>query len=81
MVRAPASRSVDLGFIPLVESYQMIFKMVSTASLLGARHLGNVVENKPASLLVVFFGKALRGTSPLLYGRQVAQFSVRREGW
>ena len=43
-------------------------KMVSTASLLNARHLGKVVENKPASSLVVFLGKALNGTPPLLCG-------------
>ena len=40
--------------------------MAFTASLLGARHLGNVVENKPASLLVVSLSKALNGT-PHLY--------------
>ena len=40
--------------------------MVSTASLLGARHLWEVVENKPASSFVVFLGKALNGT-PHLY--------------
>ena len=33
--------------------------MVFTASLLGARHLRGVVENKPASSLVVSLGKAL----------------------
>ena len=47
--------------------------MVSTASLLGARHLWEVVENKPASSLVVSLGKALNGTPPPLCGRQVAQ--------
>ena len=36
--------------------------MVSTASLLGARHLWEVVENKPASSLVVSLGKALNVT-------------------
>ena len=40
--------------------------MVSTASLLGAWHLGEVVENKPASLLVVSLGKAINRT-PLLF--------------
>ena len=40
--------------------------MVSEASLLGARHLGEVVENKPASSLVVSLGKSLNGT-PHLY--------------
>ena len=40
--------------------------MVSIASLLGDRHLWEVVENKPASSLVVSLGKALNGT-PHLY--------------
>ena len=62
MVRASASQSVDLGFIPLVESYKKTLKMVSAASLLGARHLWEVVENKPASSLLVSLGKALNGT-------------------
>ena len=34
--------------------------------------LGDSVENKPASLLVVSLGKALNGTPPPLCGRQVA---------
>ena len=66
VVEASASQSVDLGFIPLVESYQKTLKMVSIASLLDARHLWEVVENKPASSLVVSLGKALNGT-PHLY--------------
>ena len=52
--------------------------MVSTASLLGARHLGEVVENKPASSPVVFLGKALHGTPPPLCGRQATRPG---EGW
>ena len=39
--------------------------MVSTASLLGAGHLWEVVENKSASSLVVSLGKALNGTRHL----------------
>ena len=66
VVRVSASQSVDLGFIPLVESYQKTSKMVSIASLLGAWHLWKVVENKPASSLVVSLGKALNET-PHLY--------------
>ena len=66
VVRASASQSVDLGFIPLVESYQKTLKNGIKASLLGARHLGEVLENKPASSLVVSLGKALNGT-PHLY--------------
>ena len=52
--------------------------MVSTASPLGARHLGEVVENKPANSLVVSLGKALNETPPPLCGRQVARPG---EGW
>ena len=55
--------------------------MLSAASLLGARHLVEVVENKPASLLVVSLGKTLNRTPLPLCGRQVAQFSLRIEGW
>ena len=32
----------------------------------------DIVENNPASLLVVSLGKALNGMPPSLYGRQVA---------
>ena len=39
--------------------------MVSIASLLGAQHLWEVVENKPANWLAVSSGKALNGTSHL----------------
>ena len=35
-VRTSASPSVDLGFIPHVESYQKIFKIVCTVFLHGA---------------------------------------------
>ena len=40
--------------------------MLFIASLLDAQHLWEVVENKPASSLVVSLGKALNGT-PHLY--------------
>ena len=74
VVRASASQSVDLGFIPLVDMpYQKALKLISTASLLGARHLSKVVENKPASSLVVSLDKALNGMPPPLCERKVAQ--------
>ena len=74
MVKASALQSVDLGFIPLVESYQKTFKkMLFTVSELGAQHLEVVVDNKLARSLVVSLGKTLKGTSPSLCGRQVAQ--------
>ena len=57
-----------MGVIPLVESYQNTLKMVSIASLLGARHLWEGVENKPASSFVVSLGKALIGTPHLYVG-------------
>ena len=41
--------------------------MVSIASLLGARHLLEVLENKPASSLVVSLGKALNGTPTFMW--------------
>ena len=54
VAKASASQSVDLVFISLLVSYQKTLKnVVSTASLLGARHLEDAVENKPVSSLVV----------------------------
>ena len=53
--------------------------MVSIASLLGARHLWEVVENKPASSLVVSLGKALNGMPAPLCGRQVAHKPRKRQ--
>ena len=54
MVRASASHLGDLGFIALVESYPKTLKnsIYSIASLLDARHLWEVVKNKPASSLL-----------------------------
>ena len=46
--------------------------MVFTASLLGAQHIRDSVENKLESLLVVFLGKALNEMPPSLCGRQMA---------
>ena len=37
VVRASASQSVDMGFIPLVELYRKTLKMVFTASLLSTK--------------------------------------------
>ena len=55
--------------------------MVFTASLLGAQHIRDSVENKPASLLVVSLGKALNGMPPSLCGRQVVGPSSLRSWW
>ena len=43
----------------------------TTTSLLGAQHIRDIVENKPASLLVVSLGKALNGMPQSLCGRQM----------
>ena len=45
--------------------------MVFTASLFGAQHNRDSVENEPASLLVVSLGKALNGMPPSSCGRQM----------
>ena len=60
-----ALQSVNLGFIPLVESYRKTLKIVFRAFVLGARHLWEVVENKPASSLIASLGKAVNETSHL----------------
>ena len=73
VVRVSTLQSVDLGFNPLVESYQKTLKMVFIASLFGARHLGEVLKNKPASLLVATLGKALNEMPSPFCGRQVVQ--------
>ena len=49
--------------------------MVFTASLLGAQHKRDRVENKPASLFVVSLDKALNGMPLPLCGRQVVGLS------
>ena len=78
MVKASASYSVDLGFILLVKSYLKTSKNGTHCFSAGARHLGEVVENKPASSLVVSLSKVFNGTPPPLCGRQVARPG---EGW
>ena len=75
MVRTSASQSADLRFISKVESYQKTLKMVSTASLLGAQHNRDRVENKPANFFVVSLDKALNGMPPFLCGRQMVGLS------
>ena len=55
--------------------------MVFTASLLGAQHIRDSVENKPASLLVVSLDKALNGMPPSLCGRQMVGPSSLPSWW
>ena len=73
VVRASALQSVDLGFVFQLGHAKRLQKMVFTASLLGAQHNRDSVENKPASLLVVSLGKTLKGMPPSLCGRQVVE--------
>ena len=72
VVRATASKRQTYGLFPKSSHTKRLQNIISTASLLGARQLGKVVENKPASSLVSL-GKALNGTPPPLCGRQVAR--------
>ena len=66
MVRASASQSVDLGFIPLVESYQKTLKNgIHSFPARRSAFRGGCGE-QAASSLVVSLGKALNGT-PHLY--------------
>ena len=73
VLRASALQSVDLGFIPFVESHQKTSK-TSIHSFPGWRSAfkKDGVDSKPESLLVASLGKALNGTSLSLCGRQVA---------
>ena len=49
------------------------------AFVLGARHLRDVLKNKPANSLVVSLGKAPNGTPTPLCERQVAQTTRKRQ--
>ena len=70
VVRASIAQSVDLGFVPKVESYQKTVKNdIHSFSAWRSAH-GNSVENKPASLLFVSLGNALNGMPPSSCGRQ-----------
>ena len=63
VVRASASKSVDQMFIPLVESCHKTLKNGIRSFPAWRSAFREVVENKPASSLVVSLGKALNGTS------------------
>ena len=75
VVRASASQSVDLGFIPLVESYQKTLKN-GTHSFPAWRSAFSGGCGEQAGKLACVLGKTLNGTPPPLCGRQVAQFSL-----
>ena len=62
--RASASQSVDLGFIPQVESYQKTLKNGIHSFPAWRSSRRDSVENKRESLLVVSLGKALNGMPP-----------------
>ena len=79
VVRASASQSVDLGFIPLVKSYQKTLRNGIYSFPAWRWHLWEIVENKPASSLVVSLGKTLNGMPPPLCGRQVAHKPRKRQ--
>ena len=55
--------------------------MVSTAYLLGARLSKGRLWRTSRQVRSLCSGKALNGTPPPLCGKQVAQFSLQKEGW
>ena len=65
VVGASASKSVDLRFISLVDSYHITSKMAFTTSLLSTK---DSEENKPKSTLVSL-GKTFSEMPPSSYGR------------
>ena len=71
MVRASALQSVDLGLISRGELYRETLKNCIHNLLAWRSACRDSVENKPASLLVVSLGKALKGIPPSSCGRQV----------
>ena len=77
VVRASASQSVDVGFIPQVESYQKTLKNgIHSFPAWRSAHR-DCVENMPASLFVVSMGKAINGMPPSSCDRQVVESSSR----
>ena len=71
VVKASALQSVDLRLISQVESYQKTFKNHIYSFPAWRSTNRDSVENKPASLLVVSFGKTLNGITPSLCGTQM----------
>ena len=72
MVKASASQSVDLGFIPLVESYQKTLKTGIYSFPAWRSPFWEVVKSKPESSLVLSLGKALKGA--LLFLKKFVQW-------
>ena len=71
VVRVSALLSVDVRFIPQIVSYQRTLKNGIHSFPAWCSAQRDSVENKPASLLVVFLGKTLNGMPPSSCGRQV----------
>ena len=67
MVGASAPQSVNFG---LIKTLKMEWYPQLSCLALSTRE--TALENKPASLLVMFLGKALNGMLPSLCGRQAA---------
>ena len=70
VVRASASQSVDLEFIPNRIIPKDLKNGIHSFPSWRSAHRDSV-KNKPASLLVVSLGKALNGMPPSSYGKQV----------
>ena len=70
--RLPCPR-LTRGSFPLLSHINKLYLMMfrPTASLVGAQHEWETVENKTASALFASLGKAHNGMPPSLCGRQV----------
>ena len=81
VVRASASQSVDLEFIPFVESYQKTLKNgIHSFPAWRSAFKGCCVE-QACKFAYVSLGRALNKTFTSSCGRQVAQFSLSRKDW
>ena len=67
VVRASASQSVDLGFIPLVESYQKTLKMASAASCLALGIYGRLWRTSRQVRLLCPWARHLTGRPTFMW--------------
>ena len=73
VVRASASKSIDLDSFSNSIHTKRLLKMVFTPSLLDAQYERDDVEDKPTSLLVVSLGKIVNVMPLFICGGQVVE--------
>ena len=88
MVRASASQSADLGFNPLVESYQKTLKNGIHSFLAWRSAFGGGCGEQAGKFVVVSLGKAFNGTPSLLCdflwktgGPDTSQMATPKQVW